>query len=31
LVTAMALPDPTPHIEDLFAEVDHDPTAIFWG
>jgi hypothetical protein len=29
LVTAMALPDPTPHIEDLFAEVDRDPTAIF--
>lgn len=22
---------PSPHVEDLLAEVDRDPTAIFWG
>lgn len=23
--------DPTPRIEELLAELDADPTAIFWG
>ena len=22
---------PTPHVDDLIAEIDNDPTAIFWG
>jgi len=25
------LVDPTPNIEALLAEIDADPTAIFWG
>jgi hypothetical protein len=22
---------PSPHIDELLREIDHDPTAIFWG
>jgi transposase IS4-like protein len=22
---------PSPHVDDLLQEIDHDPTAIFWG
>jgi hypothetical protein len=22
---------PSPHVNDLLQEIDHDPTAIFWG
>jgi len=25
------LVDPTPHVDDLIAEIERDPTAIFWG
>ena len=25
------LVDPTPHVDDLLAEIERDPTAIFWG
>ena len=23
--------DPSPHVRDLLAEIDTDPTCIFWG
>jgi len=25
------LAPPTPHVEDLIAEIERDPTSIFWG
>jgi hypothetical protein len=28
---AYDLAGPTPHIDDLVTEVEHDPTGIFWG